>query len=278
LKDLHKIIGGFPLPRIRVGKINMYYEIHGDGFPLVMIMGLGGPSAAWDKYIIEEFSKEFKVIIMDNRGTGQTDCPKENYTIDMLAEDTAGLMVALKVPRAYVLGVSMGGMISIKLTLKYPEMVEKLVLGCTTGGVSRFIPPKADLMQSLSDLTSGDPEAALKAGLRILYTEDFIAEHPERIDELIEQMQGGTYSPEGVMRQLAGISVYDAHDQLPTIEKPTLILAGKKDNLVPYENSQILAEEIPNSKLVLFEDAAHGFYSQKREEFCQIVLDFLRDS
>jgi pimeloyl-ACP methyl ester carboxylesterase len=267
----------FFLPKIKVGKINMYYEIHGEGFPLVMIMGLGGSAAAWDRYIIEEFSKEFKVIIMDNRGTGQTSCPKENYTIDMLAEDAAGLMKALKVSRAHVLGVSMGGMISIKLTLKHPEMVEKLVLGCTTGGVSRFSPPKADVMQSLSGLTSGDPEEALKAGLRILYTEDFLAEHPERVDELIEQMKGDTYSVEGVMRQLAGISVYDAHDQLPTIKKPTLILAGKKDTLVPFENSQILAEEIPNSKLVLFDDAAHGFYSQKREEFCQIVSEFLKD-
>lgn len=265
------------MPKISVGKISMYYEIHGKGFPLVMIMGLGGPAAAWDRYIIEEFSKEFKVIIMDNRGTGQTDCPKENYTIDMLAEDTAGLMTALKVPRAHVLGVSMGGMISIKLALKHPEMVEKLVLGCTTGGVSRFVPPKADLMQSLSGLMSGDPSEALKAGLRILYTEDFIAEHPERIDELIEQMKNSSFSAEGVMRQLAGISVYDAHDQLHTIKNPTLILAGKKDSLVPFENSQILSEEIPNSKLVLFEDAAHGFYSQKREEFCQIVLEFLKD-
>ncbi|WXG42484.1 MAG: alpha/beta hydrolase [Candidatus Freyarchaeum deiterrae] len=262
---------------MRVGKINMYYETHGNGFPLVMIMGLGGPSAAWDKYIIDEFSKEFKVIILDNRGTGQTDCPKENYTVDMLAEDTAGLMNALKVTRAHVLGVSMGGMISIKLVLKHPEIVEKLVLGCTTGGVSRVVPPKADVMQSLSGLTSKDPKEALKAGLRILYTEDFIAEHPERIEEFIEQMKGGTYSQEGVMRQLAGISVYDAHDQLPTIKNPTLILAGKEDHLVPYENSQILAEEIPNSKLVLFDGAAHGFYSQKREEFCQIVSEFLKD-
>lgn len=266
------------MPKISVGKINMYYEIHSDGFPLVMIMGLGGPAAAWDRYIVEEFSKEYKVIILDNRGTGQTDCPKENFTIDMLAEDTAGLMTALKVPRAHVLGVSMGGMISIKLALKYPEKVEKLVLGCTTGGVSRFIPPKADLMQSLGGLMSGDPEEALKAGLRILYTEDFIAEHPERIEELIEQMKNSSFSAEGVMRQLAGISVYDAHDQLSTIRNPTLILAGKKDSLVPFENSQILAEEILNSKLVLFEDVAHGFYSQKREEFCQIVLEFLKDT
>lgn len=265
------------MPKIRVGEINIYYEIHGSGFPLVMIMGLGGSSAAWDRYIIEELSKKFRVIIFDNRGAGLTDCPKENYTIDMLAEDTAGLLKALNVPRAHVLGVSMGGMIAIKLVLKYPEMVEKLILGCTTGGVSRFIPPKTDVMQSLSGLMSGDLQEALRAGLRILYTEEFLSEHPERIEEFIEQMKNSFFSFEGFMRQLAGISVYDAYDQLHTIKKPTLILAGGKDNLVPFENSQILSEEIPNSKLILFEDAAHGFYSQKREEFCQIVLEFLKD-
>lgn len=168
-------------------------------------------------------------------------------------------------------------MIAIELVLKYPEMVEKLILGCTTGGVSRFIPPKIDVMQSLSGLMSGDPKEALLAGLRILYTEDFLAEHPERVDEFIEQMKNSSFSVEGVMRQLAGISVYDAYDQLNTIRKPTLILAGRNDNLVPFENSQILFEEIPNSKLVLFEDAAHGFYSQTREEFCRIVSEFLED-
>ncbi|MEM2145884.1 MAG: alpha/beta hydrolase [Candidatus Jordarchaeaceae archaeon] len=265
------------MPKILVGKINIYYEIHGSGFPLVMIMGLGGSSAAWDRYIVEEFSKKFRVIIFDNRGAGLTDCPKENYTIDMLAEDTAGLLKALNVPRAHVLGVSMGGMIAIKLTLKYPEMVEKLILGCTTGGGSRFIPPKTDAIQTLSGLMSKDPKEALNAGLHILYTKEFLSEHPERIEEFIEQMKNSVFSVEGIMRQLAGISVYDAHDQLHTIKKPTLILAGKKDNLVPFENSQILSEKIPNSKLILFEDATHGFYSQKREEFCQIVLEFLKD-
>jgi pimeloyl-ACP methyl ester carboxylesterase len=156
-------------------------------------------------------------------------------------------------------------------------MVDKLILGCTSGGVSRFIPPKTSVMQILSGLMSGDPEEALRAGMRILYTEEFLSKHPERIDELVEQMKNSSFSTEGIMRQLAGITVYDAYDQLHKIRKPTLILAGKKDTLIPFENSQILAEEIPNSKLILFEDAAHGFYSQKREEFCQIVREFLKD-
>ncbi len=268
------------MPKIRVGDINMYYEIHGDGFPLVMIMGLGGFSAAWDKYIINHFSKKFKVIIFDNRGAGNSDAPEGTYSIEMLAGDTAGLMTALNVSRAHILGLSMGGMIAMEFALRYPEKVEKLILCCTSGGASRFIPPKTDTMQNLMGLMSGEPEEMLKTGLRILYTEEFIAQNPDRIEEYIQEMRelNVSYSPEGTKRQLGGIMGFDAHDRLHTIKKPTLIIAGKKDILVPHENSQILAEEIPGSKIVLFDDAGHGLYSQKREEFCQIILDFLKSS
>ncbi|MFB0562457.1 MAG: alpha/beta fold hydrolase [Candidatus Lokiarchaeia archaeon] len=268
------------MPKVKVGDINMYYEIHGEGFPLVMIMGLGGPSAAWEKYIIDKFSEKFKVIIFDNRGTGHSDVPEEYYTIEMLADDTAGLMTALNVSRAHVLGLSMGGMIAIEFALKYPDRLGKLILCCTSGGASRFVPPKSDIMQDLTGLMSGEPEEVMKTALRILYPEEFIAQNPDRIEEFFQEMRKSniSYSPEGTKRQLGGIMGFDAHDRLYTIKKPTLIIAGKKDVLVPYENSQILAEEIPGSKLVLFDDAGHGLYSQKREEFCQIVLDFLKSS
>ncbi|MEX2751827.1 MAG: alpha/beta fold hydrolase, partial [Candidatus Freyarchaeota archaeon] len=103
------------MPRIPVGKINLYYEIHGEGAPLFMIMGLGGSSAAWDKYIINALSKEFRVVIFDNRGSGRSDVPEGDYSIDMLAEDVVGLMSALGVPCAHVLGVTMGGMVAIEL-------------------------------------------------------------------------------------------------------------------------------------------------------------------
>ncbi|MHA1261956.1 MAG: alpha/beta fold hydrolase [Candidatus Freyarchaeota archaeon] len=243
------------MPRVRVGEIYLYYESHGEGFPLVMIMGLGGPVETWDRYIIDEFSREFRVIVFDNRGSGRSD----------------------GVERAHVLGVSMGGMIAIELALRRPEMVEKLVLCSTSGGVSRFVPPKMEVLESLKELTGGSPEDALEGLLRIMYTEDFIAEHPDRIKEFTQRVRSAQFSPEGFTRQLGAIMVYDAHGRLHNIKQPTLILAGKKDVLVPYENSVILSEEIPNSKLVLFDDAAHGLHSQKREEFCRIVLEFLKN-
>jgi len=275
-----EFVEGFVMPRILVGKINLYYEIHGEGFPLVMIMGLGGPSAAWDKYIINTFSKEFRVVIFDNRGSGRSDVPEGDYSIEMLAGDVVGLMSALGLLRAHVLGVSMGGMVAIELALRYPERVDKLVLCCTSGGASRFIPPKGNAMEDIMGLMSGEPEEMLKRGLRLMYTPEFIAEHPERIEEFIQEMRASnvSYSPVGTMRQLRGIMGFDAHDRLHMIKIPTLIIAGKRDPLIPYENSIILAEEIPGSKIVLFEDAGHGLYSQKREEFCKIVIDFLKES
>ena len=103
------------LPKIKVDDINIYYEIHGDGPPLLMITGLGANINWYTDEYIEEFAKHFKLIILDNRGTGRTDITDKEFSIKMLAEDAVGLMKALKIDKFYLMGTSMGGMISQEL-------------------------------------------------------------------------------------------------------------------------------------------------------------------
>ena len=118
------------MAKLRVGDIEMYYVEAGTGAPLVLIMGFGGDHLAWG-FQFQAFAERYRVIAFDNRGAGQTDAPDTPYTTGLMAEDVRGLMDALGIERAHVIGVSMGGMIAQELALHHPDRVRSLHLGCT---------------------------------------------------------------------------------------------------------------------------------------------------
>ena len=115
----------------------LYYEIHGEGEPLLLIMGLGGDATGW-MLQIPALSKHFKVVAFDNRDVGRSSLAKGSYSIADMAEDTAGLMDALGIKKAHILGGSMGGAIAQELVLRHPDKVRKLILACTMGQFARF--------------------------------------------------------------------------------------------------------------------------------------------
>jgi len=127
------------MAKVSANGIEIYYEIHGEGEPLVLIEGLGYSTWMWYKQI-EELSKRFKVIIFDNRGVGETEKPDEEYSISLFSNDLAELLSELNVESAHILGVSMGGFIAQEFALKYPKMVEKLILCSTSFGGPNSIP------------------------------------------------------------------------------------------------------------------------------------------
>ncbi len=118
----------------RVNGIEIYYEAHGVGDPLLLIMGLGANTTNWWAQV-PDLSAAFRVITFDNRGAGRSTKPNESYSIAQMADDTAGLLDALEVDSAHVFGMSMGGMIALQYALRHPERTRALVLGGTmTGG------------------------------------------------------------------------------------------------------------------------------------------------
>ena len=137
------------MPKTKSNDINIYYEVHGKGFPLVMIMGLGGNVFQWDPTLIREMSKRYKTVIFDNRGAGRTDAPKIDYSPKMFADDTVRLMDELKMQKAHILGLSMGGGIAQEIALSYPQRLEKLILCCTSCGESRYIPQPPELIDRI---------------------------------------------------------------------------------------------------------------------------------
>lgn len=262
------------MPTATVNGLEMYYEVHGQGEPLVMIMGLGATLDWWDEVIVRRLSRRYRLLLFDNRGAGRTAMPGGDYTIQLLAEDTAALMSHAGMEQAHVLGASMGGMIAQELALSHPDRVDKLILVCTSCGGPEAVPPSPEVIQLILD-QSGTPEERRARQARLLFPEDYINHNKERLVELAERISRYPTSPETFQLQLGAILTFSSYSRLPQIQMPTLVMTGNQDVLIPPQNSEILARRIPNARLVVFPGGGHGFTSQFPEQFCQEVEKFL---
>ena len=196
--------------------------------------------------------------------------------MDMLVGDAAGLLERLGIASAHIYGVSMGGMVAQELALRYPELVSSLVLGATTCGGGHAAMPSQETLQKLFGIMTLSPDEAVKVSTSVTFSATFIERHPEKINEWLIKGAESPPSPMGFKRQAEAAAGFDTYDRLPQIRVPTLILAGTADQLIPSENSRILASRIPNAKLVLFEGAGHGYLWEAEEEANRTVHDFLR--
>ncbi len=180
----------------------LYYEEHGSGFPLLLINGLGSDHLEW-LHQIPAFEARFRVLVFDNRGTGWTDVPPGPYTTAGMADDAASLLRALGIPRAHVLGVSLGGMIAQEVALRHPDRVDGLVLGCTAPGGELSIRPSPEAMAAFALAKGEDPEAELRRMLPFLYTDACIRERPEEIEGFVRRRLDHPTSQEGYLAQLS---------------------------------------------------------------------------
>jgi len=265
------------MPKIKVNDIEMYYEIHGEGFPIVLIMGLAADANWWTPDEIEKFSQNFKTIIFDNRGAGRTDKPDTNYSIKMFADDTIGLMDALNVEKAHIFGASMGGMIAQEIVLNYPERVEKLILGCTNCGGSKQIVPSIEVLEKMGSPRELTPEEFVDQIISLVFTENLIDNSPDIIEFYKKKMLKTTIPLDSYQRQLKAVLGFNTFRRLKKIKAPTLIIHGKEDILVPPGNAEILAREIPGAKLVLLDNAAHLFSQPDPEKSSSAIQEFLTE-
>ena len=264
------------MPKAKVNGFNLYYEVHGEGFPFLMIQGLSENVYWWDAPLIEELSKSFKVIIFDNRDVGRSDKTEGEFTCKMMADDTVGLMDALDINKAHILGHSMGGFVAQELVLNYPERVGKLILcssGCG-GSKAPLINPKT--MRFLMKLSRREHTRKLiEEGMPHMFSEDFLKNNPKYIEKKIEDILTIPTKPESFMRQIS--TRFNSYTRLKKIKAPTLILHSKKDILIPPGNAEILAEKINGAKLIYFENSAHMIFMEEPEKFIEVVLEFLKE-
>lgn len=254
----------------------MYYEEHGSGFPLLLINGLGSDHLEW-LHQLPAFEARFRVIVFDNRGTGETDVPPGPYTTARMADDAASLLRALGIPRAHVLGVSLGGMIAQEVALRHPGMVDGLVLGCTGPGGDLSVRPSPEAMAAFALAKGDDPETELRRMLPFLYTDTCIRERPGETEGFVRRRLDHPTPTEGYLAQLSAAVTHDASSRLEKILARTLVISGDADRLVNWENSLRLANRIPGAKLVVLPGAPHRLFAETADAFNREVLSFLQN-
>jgi pimeloyl-ACP methyl ester carboxylesterase len=263
------------MPKVKVGDINMYYESHGKGEPLVWINGRHMCTELLWRHV-PVFAREYRVITFDNRGAGKSDAPDVPCTIDTMAEDMAGMLDAIGIQSAHFAGYSMGTKVAEEFAFSHPDRVRSLILVC-------YAPPNPDVPHE-PYLTMDERirwlERPLEERVRSLFeqvvSEKFIQKNHELAEKMVQIMIDGYGSPQGQKRMVQASYSHNNYKRLPEIKAPTLVLAGGDDITVPLENLRSMAERIQGAELAVVEKAGHFLMWEAFDESNRIMLDFLR--
>jgi 3-oxoadipate enol-lactonase len=266
------------MPTVKANDIHLYYEIHGaeHAETLLLINGVGQWHEAWWRNV-GPLAEHFRVIIFDNRGIGDSDKPDIPYSIDMMAEDTLGLLDALKVEKTHVLGHSLGGGIALFMAKKSPERIGKMILASTLYWGPKVAMPSERAMKVLQD-RSGDPLELVKRGIAIAADDGFEQRDPEGFQKLIDLRFNSQQTPALYLRHSQAGLAYFQEDHITnfTPPGPVLLLTGEQDEVAPPANSRAIAAVWPDAKVVEIKGAGHLFNIEKPGESHRVILDFLK--
>lgn len=262
------------MPFMHRSDIDIYYELHGQGPPLVLIMGLRR-NAQWWYQQIPAFSKHFRVLVFDNRGSGRSSQPDTPYSIALLAADAIALLEHLNIGRADILGYSMGGYIAQELAIRRPEMVRRLVLVSTGAGGASGVRMAPEQRREFENVAGLSPAEALQKNLFAYFSPAYSDSHPQEMARFMEVSLRHLQAPQAFLRQYQACLEHDTTGRLGQVTAPALIMAGNEDPVLPPANAHILKQLLPQAELQLFPGGRHSFMLQMPAEFNRAVLRFL---
>lgn len=261
------------MPHVKSNGINLYYERHGRGEPLLLIQGTLD-SMAWG-YQLPALSQKYEVIIFDHRGTGRTDAPEAPYSVEEMTNDSLGLIDALGVSRAHLLGYSIGGCIALEMAAKRPESVAKLVIAASYNEIS---PLGRYRTKVWSEIFKEDKTAdrIYKSFLPWFFSDRFF-ENEANPEAFIHNALNSPYpmTMQGILGLSAAITGYHGIKDMSSIKSPTLVIAGSEDLAAPVKLGKRIADGIKGAQLTVLEGAAHAMIFEDAERFNKTVLDFL---
>jgi pimeloyl-ACP methyl ester carboxylesterase len=279
-----------PLEKVHVGDIDVAYKMFGKGEPIILFNGASDNMDAWDPSFLTGLSSNHTVIVFDQRGIGNSTVGSNPYTYQQLADDTAGLLDALKIPKADVMGYSLGGHIAQAFTISHPEKVNSLTLVASTCSGKDGMPKPAEFKKLQADIVNKSLQnipitEELKALNVASLGSGWVKLHPESVDipantTSLQQLKPGL-SPEIADKQNS-LGIWEntnwsgACDAEAKLAKPTLVIAGTDDNdYMPHGNALVLASKIPGAWLVQIKDAGHAVMNQYPAEIGKILITFL---
>jgi pimeloyl-ACP methyl ester carboxylesterase len=257
---------------VRVGEIELSYERAGSGSPLLMIMGMSGTFDHWNAMFLDDLRDDFETIVYDHRGVGSSSRLDGPITTAQLAEDAAGLLGALEIDSAHVLGISMGGMVAQGLALAHPERIRTLTLGCTYCGGAGSVLTSEDVMRRLAEgMMSGDRERAIRTGWEVNVSPSFAANDDDACARFLEIGLRRAVPAATIMEQLRAIAGHDTSARLPEIVLPTLVMHGTLDEMLPVQNGHMIAGLIPDSRLEIYDGVGHLFFWEQPERSAELI-------
>jgi len=262
------------MPRVRVGDVELAYEVDGAGEPVLMLMGLGGERHAWD-LVRKDLARRHRLVLLDNRDAGESDEARVAYGLDDMAADALGVLDALGIERFHVVGASMGGAIAQRLMLQAPTRVASAVLLCTWG---RTDPILATLLASWRRMVERlSPEEFLLAQSPWVFTYRFFQEPPAEVVAWQESVRarGLLKSVAAYQRQVDACAAHDALDILPLLRTPCLVLVGEDDVLTPPRYARALAAALPAGEVALVPASGHGCFLETPKPCVERIVRFL---
>ena len=247
------------MPIIRNKDVTIAYEARGAGTPIVLLMGLGLPGMMWKELADTLVKDDFRVIVVDNRGTGRSDAPLPPYSMREMSDDVALILDAEEIEKSIICGVSFGGMLAQHVALNHPDRVSGLLLAATTCGVPTGRFPSLHAIYLLLKMVFASTTVTLDEAQRLFAHPDSRERLPElfkRWETILDELPT---PPWAILGQLLAAAVHHTGRDLPGITVPVYVVTGDSDFLISPKNSEVLARILPNSTLCVIPKAGHLF-------------------
>lgn len=243
---------------------------------VVLLTGLASKRLGWKRQL-DVFGQTYRTIALDFRDTGDSDQATDAYTAADLADDVAAVLQALGIPRAHVVGISLGGFVALQFALRHPETLGKLVLTSTSAGGAGHIAAGPEIAAILM------PDPGLEIGERakrnysIIMAPTYVQANPDTLEEIAEVARYRPMDSAAYTRQLQAALGHDAWTSAPSIQAPTLVIHGDFDPLIPVANGRLLGERIPGARYIEYPDVGHIPIIERMERYNRDVLAFLAE-
>jgi pimeloyl-ACP methyl ester carboxylesterase len=260
------------MPSVDAAGTELYYERAGEGEPLLLIQGMSATHLAWGRPFLSGLEPNFDCVIFDNRGMGRSGRAELPFTVADMAGDAVGLLDALGIETAHVVGISMGGAIAQELALAHPERIRTLTLGATfCGGPESSLMAPEDLQMLGAAYASGEPEQVFRAMWEINISPAHRADDSHF--DAFREMGSTLPAPRPVvMQQMRACGEHDTSGRLDRIDLPTLVVHGTADRLIKVANGKLIARLIP-APIELLEDVGHMFWWEQPERSAELIRE-----
>ncbi|MDI3312240.1 MAG: alpha/beta hydrolase [Thermoanaerobacterium sp.] len=263
------------MPFTIIGGKNIYYEVYGEGEPIIFLNGIMMSTISWAPFI-DTFSKDFKLILIDFVDMGQSEKSTCDYPIDYHTETLKDLIKNLGIEKAHILGVSYGGEVALLFALKYSKMIKSLILANTSAYTGDWLKEIGELWDSAA--STYNVSVFFNATMPYIYSREFIEENIKWIKSR-EELFGKYFTKDwyNAFRRLNRSSFnYDVRNEIHKIKVPTMVIGADKDILLPLRLQEFIHEKIENSKMVIIKDSGHASMYEKPYEFASIVMGYIK--